>query len=487
MLSGSIWMILLRWTIRLIGLLSTVILARLLTPADFGVVAIAMVVVGLLEVLNQTGQMLALIRMAQPSREDYDTAWTISFLGGLSIAVLILLIAPFSQAYFNEPRAVAVMQCLALRAAIGGFSNIGIVDFRKSIRFDLYFRYNAYSKVVSFFVTLGSALYFRNYWALVAGTLVGQVSAVVFSYTMHPYRPRPSLARMSSLFSFSMWTLVKSIGTYLNQRIDKVVIGGIAGTSSMGRYAVADDLACSPIYEVNDPMVAVLYPVMSRFRANKASLQNLYLKALGWSAIICASGSVGVALVAPEMVQLVLGPKWLSVIPLMSWLALSAGVLGFGSGAYTLFDLTGHPHIGARMQWLRLAFLVAAIVPVGIITHSLVAIAETRLIATVLFIPTLLTAAGRQIDLSAAAVFAVIWRPLSSTGAMAIVVINANSFIGVSGVEKLIMDVVIGASTFCISIMALWFASGRPESVERDIVHWIRTFLPFSRLRPKRY
>lgn len=147
MLHGSFWMILLRWTLRLIGLVSTIILARLLTPADFGIVSMAMIVVGILEVLNQTGQQLAIIRLEHPTRDDYDAAWTISALVGVIIAVAILIVAPFTQSYFHEPRAVIVMQCLALRAFLSGLENVGVVDFRRDVRFDRFFTYNAYPKI----------------------------------------------------------------------------------------------------------------------------------------------------------------------------------------------------------------------------------------------------------------------------------------------------------------------------------------------------
>src|SRR6202000_2905247 len=108
----------------------------------------------------------------------------------------------------------------------------------------------------------------------------------------------------------------------------------------------------------NDPMVAVLYPVMARLQGNLAGLRELYLRTLSWSAIICASTSVGVALVAHYLVNLVLGPRWRDVEPLMGWLAMSAGVLGLSSGAYTTFDAVGKAYLGARMQWVRLIALV---------------------------------------------------------------------------------------------------------------------------------
>lgn len=469
-------MILLRWTIRLIGLVSTIILARLLTPADFGVVSIAMIVVAMLEVLSQSGQKLALIRIREPTREDYDSVWTISFFTGLAIAIAILLIAPYTKAYFHEPRSVVVMQCLALRALMSGMENVGIVDFRRDIQFDRFFRYNAYPKVFSFSVTIGLAWYLRNYWALVAGILSGQLATIVLSYVMHPFRPRFSLARVSHLWSFSTWTLVKSIGVYVNSRVDQIVIGGIAGAPAMGRYAVAIDVSESATREINDPVIAVLYPVIAKLQGNLKEVQALYLRALSWSAIICASASVGVCLVAPEMVYLILGNKWLDVAPLMPWLALSAGLSGLSSSAYAVFDVTGKAYLGARMQWVRIFFALVAIVPVGLITHNLVHIAQARLAVTVIFLPTLFFTSGSLIGLKPRDFLTALWRPFVAAALMALAVGSANFALPIEGILKLAFDVAAGVVVFSGSLFLLWLLSGRPAAPERDILGLIRGF-----------
>jgi lipopolysaccharide exporter len=475
MVHGSAWMIALRWAIRLTGLVSTIILARLLTPADFGIVAIAMIVVGMLEILNQTGQKLAIIRHQNPTAAHYDSAWTVSVLIGFGIAVAIVAIAPLTKIYFHEPRAIVVMQCLALRAILGGLENIGTIDFRRDLQFNVFFLYNVYPKLISFVVTIGLALVLRNYWALVAGILTGQLAMTVLSFTMHPHRPRFSLEKVADIWSFSIWTFTRAIGNYLNTQVDQIAIGGISGAASMGRYSVATDVASSPSKEINDPMVAVLYPVMSKLLGDVERLRELYLRTLGWSAIICAAASVGVALVAPEMVHLVLGPKWVDVTPLMGWLALSAGVLGLSSGAYTLFDAVGLPHIGARMQWVRLVILAIAVFPVAFITRDLQMIAATRLIVTIVFMPTLFFAVGRTIDVSPRDYLRALWRPFAAAAIMAACVVLANRVLPVSGNLKLVIDIVLGGVSFNAAIFALWIASGQPPSPEQDLVAFFRT------------
>jgi O-antigen/teichoic acid export membrane protein/glycosyltransferase involved in cell wall biosynthesis len=468
MLRGSIWMIALRWSIRLTGLASTIILARLLVPADFGIVAMAMVVVGMLELLNQTGQKLAIIRQHEPTREHFDTAWTLSVIIGLLIGAAIVVLAPFTSYYFHEPRAVPVMQWLSLRAVIGGFENIGTVNFRRDPRFDRFFVYNMYPKLISFAVTIVLAIVWRNYWALVAGIITSQLALNIASYVMHPYRPRFSLARIGEIGSFSGWTLFRTIGIYLNTQIDQVAVGGAFGSTVMGRYSVAADLASSPLDEINGPMVAVLYPVMSRVQHDPQRLRALYLRTLCWSAIICASASVGVTLVAHDMVGFVLGQKWLIAEPLVGWLALSAGLLGLSSGAYTTFDALGKPHLGARMQWVRLTFLAVAIVPVALVAPFPRYIAETKMVVTALFMPTLFFAVGREVGASWRDYLQALWRPFVAAAVMAAVIAPVNHIVP-PGHLRLAFDVFLGAGTFATALLSLWWLSGCPDSPEKDI------------------
>src|SRR5258707_12487166 len=127
LVKGSVWMVALRWAARLIGLINTYILVRLLNPPDFGVVAMAMIVVGMIETLAESGQKLVVIKHPNPQRADYDTAWTMSILFGLTVSVVILLLSPLTEYYFREPRAIDVIKRLALRSFIGGFEKVRVL------------------------------------------------------------------------------------------------------------------------------------------------------------------------------------------------------------------------------------------------------------------------------------------------------------------------------------------------------------------------
>jgi O-antigen/teichoic acid export membrane protein len=190
MIRGSMWTVGLRWSLRLTGLVNIIILARLLTPGDFGIVAIATMIVGMVEIFTQAGQTAALIRHPNPTRDHYDSAWTISVLLGLAVGVLILAFAPITTAYFREPRAHLVVEILAFRTMISGAQNIAVLNFRRNLQFDKQFWFSVTPSFVALVVTVGAAIVLKNYWALVIGLMAEQVAEFVLSYAMEPYRPR---------------------------------------------------------------------------------------------------------------------------------------------------------------------------------------------------------------------------------------------------------------------------------------------------------
>ena len=465
---GSFWGIAFRWTVRLLGLVNTIILARLLTPADFGVVAIAMLIVGSVEIFFQNGQLLALIRHPSPTREHYDSAWTVSLLLGLALGIVVWISAPLAMLYFHEARAGAVIQVVALRTMISGAENIAIVNLRRDLRFRANFVYNSAPSLVSFVVTVTSAFILKNYWALVIGIMSQQFASIAVSYLMEPYLPRFSLSKAREIWSFSSWALLRSIAVYLNNQVDKFAVGGFSGAATMGRYEVATDIATSPTAEINAPMITALFPVMAKVQNDQSKRRELYLRVLYWSALICTSTAIGVALVTSDLVDLVLGPKWGDVKPLMPWLSLAFGILGLSSSVYSAFETIGRPDLSARLQWSRFLVLAVCTFPIGFLLHSVLAVAVTRLAVTIVITPALFFALARALDLHVSDFVRVLWRPMLAGLVMSAIVLAFNAIIPFGGPLRLAIDVVTGALTFVGTIMLTWRMIGEPEGPETD-------------------
>jgi O-antigen/teichoic acid export membrane protein len=217
---------------------------------------------------------------------------------------------------------------------------------------------------------------------------------------------------------------------------------------------------------------------MSRLQHDRKALAQAFLHTLSWSAVICISASVGVALVADDMANLVLGPKWGGIGPLMAWLSIGAGIMGLSSGSYALFDAFGLPHVGARMIWIRTLLLVAAVVPVAFLTHSLIDVAIVRAIAAAVFLPGMYLVAGRLLKLSFADYVKCLWRPFAGALCMAGAVLIFNNLVAVEGIVRLISDVVIGTAVFLASALGAWVLAGRPPGPEMDFLANVRRYLP---------
>lgn len=156
--ASALIVVAMRWTDRLIGLLSTLILARILTPADFGIIAMASVLVGLVDVLLDLGVNMALIQNRNADDDDYNTAWTIRLIQATAVTIIIFLLAPLAADYYRDPRVCDVTRLMALGMFIGGFENIGIVNFQKNMDFSRDFRFFFIRRLAGFLVTVTLAI-----------------------------------------------------------------------------------------------------------------------------------------------------------------------------------------------------------------------------------------------------------------------------------------------------------------------------------------
>ncbi|HUN40728.1 MAG TPA: oligosaccharide flippase family protein, partial [Acetobacteraceae bacterium] len=190
---GAGWMIAWRAASRLLGVFNTIILARLLVPADFGLVAMAMTFETSLLMMTAFPVLDALLRRPEADTHLHDAAFTIQIGRAILTALIIAAAAPIAAHWFAQPRLTALVLALAVLTAINGLSNIGIVEYQRELRFDVQFRLQALPAVLQLVATLGTAWLTHSYWALIVGLAVSRVGRVIMTYTVHPYRPRLSL------------------------------------------------------------------------------------------------------------------------------------------------------------------------------------------------------------------------------------------------------------------------------------------------------
>jgi len=462
---GSAWMVAWRWTVRLIGLVNTLIIARLLTPEDFGLVAMAMLVVEFLTLFADTGYELALIRVAKPTRQHFDAAFTFQLMVYGALAAVLLAVAPVAALGFGDPRVEPILQALALRSALSAVCSVGVISFRMNLDFARDFRFGVYRKLVSFAITVSLVATFRSYWALVWGIVLAELGEVVLGYLMHPYRPRLSLARMGDIASFSAWMVAGNISGYLTRAFDQLCVARTVDLRAMGHYNVALDVATAPTLELVTPVSRAVFPVFSRYADDAARLRQAYRDLLSIVAVVALSTAAGVALVAQDMVYLVLGGQWLGAAPLVVWFALGAAAVGLADGALNLLNVLHRERQTAGFGWARTAVIVA-LVALAATTGSVERIAQARALGLWLVLPPLFWLVCRAIDLPWTAVVGCLWRPALAAAGMAVAV-TALRVEALPAILRLLLDIAVGGASFAALLLLMWWLAGRPAGAER--------------------
>ncbi len=335
MASGAGWTISLRLAVRGIGLVSTVILARLLVPEDFGLVAMAMLLYQILEILSELNLEVVLLVEQDAGPDYYNTVWTLSVLrGAITAGALCLLAGPAAQ-FFRETRLETVVYVLALVALLEGLSNVGVVNFRKELNFGADFTYGVAAKLCSFVATVPLAFLFRTYLALALGMVVTAAARVVLSYTMHPYRPTLTLSRWRETLSFSVWLLFANILGSLYRRADTFLISKLAGAVPLGVYSIAHEISSLPTSELVAPVRRAILPGYAKMAREPERLRATFVDGFALIFLFSTPIAAGIGLTADPLVRLFLGSKWLDAIPLTQILALF-GLFALARRTYSL-------------------------------------------------------------------------------------------------------------------------------------------------------
>jgi lipopolysaccharide exporter len=481
MATGAAWMIALRLSIRGIGLVSLIVLARLLVPADFGLVAIATALSGALAAMSEFGFQVALIQNQAADRRHYDTAWTLGIVRGLIVAGALVAFAPSLAAMFADLRLEPILVVLAIGVVVGGFENIGVVDFRRDLRFQKEFVYRALAKIASFAVMVPMAIVLRNYWALVLGMLVTQGASVLLSYTMCAYRPRFSLAAWRELIRFSKWLLLNNILYFAYQRLDTFVIGRFAGAQPLGFFRLAHEIASLPTTEMVAPIRAAILPGYAKLASDRERLRASFAATFGAIVMVALPVAAGLGLMAEPLVRLVLGERWLDAVPLLEVLCIAGAINVCTANTWPVFIALGRPWISPALVGLGAVLLVPLLLwgvqEAGALgaAWALVAVAAVVLGAN-------LMATFRLLSLSGGELGAQIWRTLAAVVAMGGAVLGVDAVWpdgeGLLATAALLAcSIVIGAATYLTTLWLLWRLSGLHEGPEGMAIWLLQTSL----------
>ena len=458
-----------RWSLRLLGFISVIILARLLTPEDYGVVAMATILTGLLGEITDFGVMQALINRTSLDNEHLNTGWTIQLIQRAVVSILLVPVAHLGGIYFNDIRIIPVIYALAAASFISGFGNIGIVYFQRELNFKKDFIYGVSQKVVSFVVTVAAGFILRNYWALVVGIIAERMTALTMSYVMHPFRPRISLARFSQLWGFSQWMLVSTSVRYCRDKADQFFVGGALGSIQMGQYTVGFRLATLPTSEVIVPIGRALFPNYSKIAHDQILLKDSFLKSISAMALLIPVVGIGLACVAQDAVPVILGEKWINITPIVQLLSLMGVVGGLMYLARPLLMALGDMKTVANFELLHAIIVVPA---AFLAAHygTVVTVALSRLVSNIIMLPIIYSVTMRRVGIGLNEILSCFWRPSLSISVMALILSYTDLTWIDSRVIKLLFEILLGGGAYLIMVLVLSMAFGYKDTVERELL-----------------
>ena len=367
-----------------LALLKLAVLARLLTPTQFGLFSLTTIALGLTEAVTETGINFTILQSKQPIKYFLDTAWVISIARGLLISAVMLMVGIFMTRYYQDNSLLPLVAVAALIPIIKGFINPSIVMMQKELRFISDSVYRSSLSLIETGAAIVLALLTHSVYALIGAMIVSAGCEVIISFIFFKDRPwfHYISARAKVIFANTKWLSLSAVLSYLQENADNLLIGKILGTTNLGFY----DLSYRLSHKSHELAKATLFstlPVYIRVKNDRARLKRAFVKTMLSTMAVLILAAVPL-LFFPQLVVLVFGEQWLAALPITPILALAALLQSFSVLSYTLFlsreeyaSVTGHQFASTFLMIL----LIIVLSPLYGLTGAAAAILLSRLLS----------------------------------------------------------------------------------------------------------
>jgi len=361
---SGIWVGVTKVAMRSSQLVMLVVLARLLSPTQFGLMGISLLMLSGTRKFSRFGLDAALIQKAEENVDSYlDTTWCLEIARGLLLSAVLYAVAPVAATQFGEPSAQPLIRTLGLVPLLHGLRNPAVVYFEKDLAFHKSFVYQASGGLAQLVVGIGYALYSPTVWALVAASLAKPAVRTAVSYLLDDFRPRPvpDLDSARELVQFGKWMTGGSILGFLYSEGDDAFVGWFLSATALGFYQYAYRMADMPATQLSGVLSQVTFPTYSALQDDIGEVRSAVIQTTRLTALFAFPTAFGIALVAPSFVPVVLGQQWAAMIVPMQILAfyglLHAVTRNFGE----LWKSQNRPDLQVKLGLVRIACLVVAL------------------------------------------------------------------------------------------------------------------------------
>jgi O-antigen/teichoic acid export membrane protein len=474
-IGAGLWTVGTRLATKMIDMAMLLCLARFLGPAEFGLVAMALAVVFIVEALFELPMFAGLIRAPAVTPGMLHTAFTVSLLRGTAVAVLLLAVSWPLAALNDEPRLTALLSVLALAPAMRGLVSPRMVEYARAFNFRPDAAIDLSGKVVAFVLSVTIAATTGSYWAIAAATVGGPMGTTLLSYCIAPLRPRLALSHWSYFSDLVGWNFLSQACAALNWQIDRLILPRLTTTATFGHYVMGKQISEIPLQALIQPLFR---PALTAMASAGDGRRSRYMK-LSHAIVLIMVPVMGVPLLWPDvLVRVALGPVWAPAAQWLRWISavtiLSFPALLMGPLAMTL----------DRTRWVALRTLVELLVRLPLVWWGAVrfgipgAIAGSA-VATAAGTLTAMLIIRRLLDIGLLRQLAVFARPMLS-------ILPAGTFLHWSRPQVMDADgplaMVLWALPFGATYVLLytataflaWQCAGRPAGLEQHVLGLVR-------------
>jgi O-antigen/teichoic acid export membrane protein len=355
-----------RWASQIVSWASTIVIARLLSPYDYGLVGMSGLYIQLALLISQAGIGDAVISLRDLTRRQIAELNTISLIMGAGLTGLSCALGPFVARFFSAPPLVAVIAVASVGFLINAVQVVPKALLQRDLRFKLLAAIETvrvFSQVIS--TVILAWLNFR-YWSLVLGSIVSSIvaSSLTYYWMRHDFAT-PSIANLRRELRFSRDALLSRIASYVYDNADFGVAGRVLGGAALGNYTVAWTISAAPIDKIGSLVTGVTPAFFSAVQTDKAELSRYFLRLTEVVSFLTVPASIGIALVADYLVPVLLGPRWLGVIGPLRLLGIFVAVRSVATIFPNLLTAVGHvgfvmrATVGAAIT-MPIAFLIGS-------------------------------------------------------------------------------------------------------------------------------
>ena len=362
-IKGISWIGSLSFATKVIGFLEAIILARILIPSQFGAYGIALLALGLLEVITESGVNIVLVQ--EKNIDEYiNSAWIVSIARGIIIMSILLVSATFIANFFHSPESRNLLYVVSLIPLFRGFINPAVVKLQKELKFGKDFWYRFTILVIDTVVSVIVTYITKNPIGIVIGLLSGVFAELFLSHVF--LSPTPKLQFQEKyikyIFSRGKWVTASSIFDYLFHNADNIAVGRLLGSTALGIYQLGYALVAVPLIEVGKVFVHVTVPIMLNISGDSKRLKRAYLSNILSIAVITLPFALIFASF-PNLAIFILGEKWAGITLVLPVLAILGFVKSVSLSSTALFLSTHKQEYTTVITFVNILGLVISIVP----------------------------------------------------------------------------------------------------------------------------